>query len=114
VPEWQQYRYHATVESVYDGDTVTLVIDAGMDIMKRERVRLMRINAPEMRLAERPDGLKSRDYLRSLLPAGKRVDIQTFKDRTDKYGRYLAEIQIDQGNVSDLMAHSGHAVYQNY
>jgi len=40
------------------------------------------------------------------------------KDRRGKYGRYLAEIWIEQdgvwSNVNDALVAAGHAVYQEY
>ena len=59
------YYYRAVVVSVYDGDTCTVDIDLGLNTWVRgEKLRLYRINAPELRGPERPEGLKSRDFLR--------------------------------------------------
>ena len=60
------YEYRAFVRKVYDGDTVTVDIDLGFDVvLKGQKIRLVRINAPEVRGKERPEGLKSRDALRN-------------------------------------------------
>jgi micrococcal nuclease len=113
------YHYRATVTDVYDGDTCTVDIDLGLKTWVRgEKVRLYRINAPELRGVERPKGLKSRDFLREQID-GKDVIIQTIKDRKGKYGRYLAEIwlQADDGeaiNINDLLVKNGFAVYKDY
>lgn len=112
------YHYQAKIVSVYDGDTCTLDIDVGLHVwVHDEHVRLSRINAPEVRGEERPAGLAARDFLRNLIE-GKEVFIQTIKDQKEKYGRYLAEIYIQQGedwtNVNDLMVQNGHAVYKEY
>ncbi|MFN2152920.1 MAG: thermonuclease family protein [Anaerolineales bacterium] len=113
------YHYRATVTDVYDGDTCTVDIDLGLKTWVRgEKVRLYRINAPELRGVERPEGLKSRDFLREQID-GKDVIIQTIKDRKGKYGRYLAEIwlQADDGeaiNINDLLVKNGFAVYKDY
>ncbi len=86
------YSYKAVVRSVYDGDTCTVDIDLGLGTwVHGEKIRLYRINAPEVRGVERPAGLKARDFLRSLID-GKEIFIQTIKDRKGKYGRYLGEI----------------------
>ncbi len=113
-----KYHYDANVISVYDGDTCTVDIDAGFNIwMRNEKLRLHRINAPEVRGAERPAGLLSRDYLRNLIDK-KKILIQTLKDKKGKYGRYLAEIwlETDAGwiNVNDKLVEDGHAVYKDY
>ena len=41
------YHYKAEVLSVYDGDTVTLMIDQGMKHFARVKVRLVGINTPK-------------------------------------------------------------------
>jgi len=113
------YHYRAKVVSVYDGDTCTLNIDLGLDLMKRnEKVRLSRINAPEVRGEERPQGLVARDWLRERID-GRTVWIQTLKDKKGKYGRYIAEIWIEDEpevfvNVNDELVARGLAVYKAY
>ena len=51
------YHYKAFVTQVYDGDTVTVDIDLGLHTwMKGEKLRLYRINAPELRGEEKEAG----------------------------------------------------------
>jgi micrococcal nuclease len=113
------YYYQAVVRYVYDGDTCTVDVDLGLKTwVMGEKVRLLRINAPELRGVERPAGLLSRDFLREQID-GKEVVIQTIKDDKGKYGRYLAEIWLkgdgDQWiNINDLMVQQGHAEYHEY
>ena len=112
------YFYQATVNSVYDGDTVKVDIDLGLKvIVKHESLRLNRINAPEVRGDEREQGLMSRDYLRSRID-NKTVFLQTLKDKKGKYGRYLAEILLEENgeliNINDEMVEKGFAVYKEY
>ena len=113
------YHYRATVQSVYDGDTCTVDIDLGLSTwVHSEKLRLYRINAPEVRGAEREEGLRSRDFLRELID-GKAIVVQTIKDRKGKYGRYLAEIWLagEDGewiNINDLIVQEGYAQYADY
>jgi micrococcal nuclease len=113
------YHYRAMVVYIYDGDTCTVDIDLGLNTWVRgEKLRLYRINAPELRGAERPEGLKSRDFLREQID-GEKVVIQTIKDKKGKYGRYLAEIwrvsvEGEAININDLMVEKGFAVYKEY
>jgi len=101
------YRYNATVRSVYDGDTCTMDVDLGLGCwVHGEKIRLCRINAPELRLSERPRGLLSRDFLRSKIDK-KKVILETIKDKKGKYGRYLGEIWIKDAdenwiNIKDM------------
>lgn len=113
------YHYKAKIVEVYDGDTCTIDIDLGLHTwIKGEKIRLTRINAPELRGTERTKGLKSRDFLRSLI-LDKEVFIETIKDKKEKYGRYLAEVWLenDKGkfiNINDEMVKNGFAKYQKY
>lgn len=112
------YQYKAFVTSVYDGDTCTVDIDLGLHIWARsEKIRLLRINAPEIRGKGRKKGLRSRDFLRELI-MDKEIIIGTFKDKKGKYGRYLGEIWLPlEGeilNVNDLLVEEGYAEYKKY
>jgi len=116
--EHNLYYYKATVVSVYDGDTIRVDIDLGLKTwIREEKIRLARINAPELRGNERTAGLQARDFLRSVI-LNKEVLLQTIKDRQGKYGRYLGEIWLKDGetyvNINDEMVKNGHAVYQDY
>jgi len=115
----QLYVYKAHVVSVYDGDTCTVDIDLGLRTwIRKEKIRLHRIDAPEIRGAEREQGLKSAEYLRQLI-LDRDIILQTIKDRKEKYGRYLGDIWVldDSGvyfNVNDKMVSEGFAIYFNY
>ena len=117
--ELSLYHYKGIIKSVYDGDTCTVDIDLGLHIWARdEKLRLNRINAPEMTGTEKPEGIKSRDFLRNKI-LGKEVTIQTIKDKEEKYGRYLAEIWLEEKkgeftNINDLMVTEKFAVYKKY
>ncbi len=109
------YFYKAHVIKVYDGDTCTMDIDLGLHVwIHGEKIRLARINTPEVRGDEREQGLKSRDYLRELI-LDKDVFLETIRDKKGKYGRYLGEIWIldDSGeyiNINEKMLDDGYAV----
>jgi micrococcal nuclease len=113
------YHYRARVTAVYDGDTCTVDIDLGLSTWIRgEKLRLNRINAPEMTGTDKPKGTAARDYLRSLI-LDKDVVLETIKDAREKYGRYLAEIWLEQPggtplNINDQMVAAGHAKHQSY
>lgn len=117
--EQHLFHYKATVVDVYDGDTCTVDIDLGFGIwMRGEKIRLLRINAPEVKGSSRAKGLKSRDALRKMIQ-GKEIFLQTIKDRKEKYGRYLGEVWLKEKkekylNVNDWMVKDGFAVYKKY
>jgi micrococcal nuclease len=108
------YYYNAVVASVYDGDTCKVDIDLGLGVwVRNEKIRLCRINAPELRGADKAKGVAAAAYLKKLV-LGRKVTLQTFKDFKEKYGRYLGELWLKDSNVSDMMVAKGHAKYQEY
>lgn len=111
------YHYKAEVISVYDGDTITVMIDQGMKHFARVKVRLIGINTPEIRtkdLEEKARGYAAKDFLKGLIE-GKTVIINTVKK--GKFGRWLGVIWLYEGDmdqlgesINDLMIKNGHAV----
>ncbi len=103
------YEYRAFVRKVYDGDTVTVDIDLGFDVvLKNQKIRLVRINAPEVRGKERSEGLKSRDALRAKI-GNRWIKIRTQKDKKGKYGRWLGEIWLEDLCINDWLISEGFA-----
>lgn len=108
------YQYLARVMKVLDGDSVHLEVDQGLDHLQKLKVRLYGINAPELASAAGPP---ARQHLIGLLGWATTtiptVFIRTIKDRTEKYGRYLAlifpTITMDV-SVNDQMIRDGFAV----
>ena len=101
------YEYRAFVRKVYDGDTVTVDIDLGFDVvLKAQKIRLTRIDAPEVRGSERAEGLKSRDALREKI-GNKWIRIKTQKDKKGKYGRWLGELWLGEECVNDWLLTEG-------
>lgn len=102
------YTYHALVIDCFDGDTITAIVDIGFSITITEKFRLYGINTPElMKGNNREAGKSAKDFLHGLI-YGKEVVIKTYKTK-EKYGRFLAEIEIDGVNVNKTMIDSGHA-----
>jgi micrococcal nuclease len=91
------------VSEVYDGDTITCDVDCGFGVtLVKQKIRLIGINAPEVRGDERDAGVISRDALREKI-LNKRVTLKTLKDSKEKYGRYLATILLkEDGHVIDI------------
>ncbi|MGI8425443.1 MAG: thermonuclease family protein [Actinomycetota bacterium] len=108
------YEYAARALNVLDGDSVYLEIDLGLKVMTRAHVRLAHINAPEL---HQEKGAAARDRLTELLrtyPIGEEplnrypLTIKTTKDKTEKYGRWLATIKIAEGlDVGETLVKEG-------
>lgn len=103
------YEYSATVIKVTDGDTLHLLVDLGFTVREEIEVRLARINAPEMSTAA---GKLAKAYAEDWLSGQPVLRIKTYKDRKEKWGRYLADVFTPDMTVclNDLMVSSGHAV----
>ena len=97
--------------------TITVRIDLGFGVFKIEKLRLFGINTPEVRGEEREEGLKSRDWLRTLI-LNKEIMVKTYRDKKGKYGRYLAYIFIEQEtgpvNINDWLVRENLAERRTY
>ncbi|AUC83578.1 thermonuclease family protein [Lacinutrix sp. Bg11-31] len=102
------YNYKAKIIAVYDGDTVTAVVDLGFLHSQEMKLRLFGIDTPEMRGAEKIEGKKVRDIVREMI-LDKEVEIHSYKDKQGKYGRYLATILIDGLDLNKWLVDNGHA-----
>ena len=113
------YEYKAKVISVYDGDTIRVIIDLGFGVIlnghdgKGVNLRLHGLNTPEVRGDEREKGLVSRDKLRERI-LDKDVRLKTFKDSTGKYGRYIAEIYLKDESINEWLITEGLAERKEY
>ena len=94
------YTYRGIVENVVDGDTFDIIVDLGFGIKVKQRFRLARVDTPEVRGEERPEGLKVKYIVENLL-LGKTVLLKS--EKQGSFGRYLAEIWIDDTNLSDYL-----------
>ena len=122
------YHYKATILRVIDGDTVEARVDLGFKIHFTQKFRLLNIDAPEIRGEKKNEGRAAASHLIKLicshaanledgkLPDGALavIQIETLKDKTGKYGRYLCRLWgLDQdGSMVDInqkMVHDGHA-----
>ncbi|MBN1687495.1 MAG: thermonuclease family protein [Candidatus Omnitrophica bacterium] len=110
------YTYPAVVTSVVDGDTFHALIDLGFGITLAQRVRLRRIDAPELITAE---GKDAKEYLENLLrPVNGAIVLQSHE--LDQHGRPIADVWTaadeEQGkdmkwkSLDEELVREGHAV----
>jgi endonuclease YncB( thermonuclease family) len=103
------YDYMAKVIKVYDGDTITVDIDLGFGIeLKKQSIRLLGINTPEVRGEEREQGLISKEALSNRI-LNKTILLKTYKDKKGKYGRWLGEIYLGEENLNEWLINEGYA-----
>ena len=91
-PEPYVYRLKA-VAKVVDGDTLDLDLDLGFSLVLRQRVRLLGLDAPEIRSnkdpAEKAKGLESQAFVNQWFSRPGEVLVRTTKE--EKYGRMPAD-----------------------
>ena len=81
------FTYKAAVERVVDGDTIIAKIDLGFGNQCREYLRFRGIDAPEI---DTQEGKKAKEFVVKELAKVDHVILTSTK--SDKYGRYLADI----------------------
>ena len=112
IPKHVPYVYSAVVTDVYDGDTVTVTIDLGFNVLlSDQKIRLLGVDTPELRGEEREEGLKVRDQVRKMI-LNKKVIIRTHKDKKGKYGRWLAEVFIEGKSINEWLKKEGYGEEQ--
>lgn len=89
------------VVKVYDGDTITIETQRG----DTERVRLVDIDAPELKQAH---GVEARDALAELLELDGGAVVVKYSGR-DKYGRLLGTVTVDDTDANVWQVNHGHA-----
>ena len=94
------YTYQAIIQEpsdIYDGDTFTVDLRLGFNVVLRhQKLRLYGIDTPEVRGDEKVEGKKVRDWVRHELGRhikfAKPIIIQSYRDKSGKYGRWLATV----------------------
>jgi micrococcal nuclease len=109
------FIYKAEVTNVVDGDTVDMVIDQGFYNQTKQRVRLLRVNTPELTdkdPAVRQKALEAKQFVINTV-LNKKVVIRS--EKSDSFGRFLAEVYYLDGevqkNLSDELINGGLAVH---
>ena len=99
------YEYNVKkVIKIVDGDTIDVDIDLGFNISFSQRVRLAGIDTPESRTKdarEKALGLEVKNKVKFSMESAKKVVIKTeLPDSTEKYGRILGWVYLDDSTKS--------------
>lgn len=98
------FEYKATVIRVVDGDTLELELDLGFDTFRKEKVRLARVDTPEVygvkkESAEYQKGQLASQFTKEWIEkTNGEIVVKTEKDKTGKYGRYIVEVFAGDGD----------------
>lgn len=113
------YTYEAQVTKVFDGDTFHALIHLKDDIYLEQRVRLRRLDAPEIITAA---GQQAKKVLERVLSssvkrgrtkegasatADKQPILIKVSKTDDQYGRYLVDVWVDGANIDQELLDSG-------
>lgn len=112
------YEYRCKIVRVVDGDTVDVDIDLGFNTwIHNERVRLEGLDTPESRTSDSIQkffGLLAKAQLEFLLPVGSDHILQTTSiSSTEKYGRTLGFIKLDNSTVNQWLIDNHYGVAYN-
>lgn len=110
-PTEPDYLYAVEPLRVIDGDTFDVQVDLGFEVLRRYRLRLADVDAPENKT---PEGAEAARYVVERLAASTMVVVQTV--RVDLHGRYVAHVfyttqQSDKPSKADVYK-SGHYLNQ--
>lgn len=92
-----RWLWRARLDRVIDGDTVDMYLDTGFHTVRKERIRLTGINAPEIEKDTKEAGLAAKIFVQDWMNNGSLAGsnlfpfvVETFK--SDSFGRYLGKV----------------------
>jgi micrococcal nuclease len=97
----------ATVVRVVDGDTIDVVFASTTDPV---RVRYIGVDTPELYQGQDPEcGSSEASAYNSALVMGRVVELVSDQDDTDRYGRLLRYVYVDDIMVNEQLVRDGYA-----
>lgn len=99
------FTYAASVQKVVDGDTLIATLDFKSTFSISQKMRLRGIDCPEL---DTEEGQKAKRFVEDRLKNCDFIIVKTYKDRTDRFDRYLADIFYLPGEADEnKVAHEG-------
>lgn len=109
------FQYRAIVTQHFDGDTIGIIADQGLDGRHEIAVRFADVSSPEMNA---PGGPEAKEYLQKIIPVGTPVGVESQDLIYERYsfrrivGRVFRELEDGTlSSVSVEMIKAGHAVW---
>ena len=105
----EKYLYNGFCTKVVDGYTIDVNVDLGFTVFVKIRLRLRGINTMEMSDKDptiRARAVAAKQFLEDRV-LNENVVIESFK--TDKYGRWLADVFVGDTSMNNLLLEEGHA-----
>lgn len=91
------FTYKARLLKVSDGDTYIVDMDTGLNEFIGQKLRLRGIDCPEI---DTEEGKRAKRFVESRLKACEFIIVKTYKDRSDMWDRYLADVFYAKGQAS--------------
>jgi micrococcal nuclease len=108
------YQYEAHCDRVIDGDTLQVTVSLGFMLTMDMRLRLARINTPEMHSKDPEVRERAKEAQAFVVHRVLDKDIVIQTRKADAFGRYLAEVwcvvEGEQRNLNDDLLAAGLAV----
>ena len=105
-----KYEFKILQFRVIDGDSVEAVLDLGLALTSKEVIRMIGVDAPEVRtknLEEKQAGFLAKQWLIDKMEAATLLVCDSVDFRRGKYGRVLGSVIADGVNLNTLMISEG-------
>ena len=106
-------EYPGRITRIIDADTFEVIVDLGFNTSMDIRVRLLGIDAPEIRGAEKKAGIESLKFASQLIVQKSigQWPVTIYTHKKDSFGRWLADIVFTDGtDLADELINNGYAV----
>lgn len=102
------WEYRAELDRAVDGDTLDLKVDLGFSIHNHIRVRLADVDTAEIYGVKKDSdeyqrGIEHKNFVEEWFEDKDQLTVRTEKDRTGKYGRYIARVYADAECLNDRL-----------
>jgi micrococcal nuclease len=94
-----------SMERVVDGDTIDVVIDLGLGVLSKQRIRLLGMDTPELRTSDEKEkkyGIMSKYKMENWInvsDVSENIELRCLeRDSREKFGRLLAEVWVKKEN----------------
>jgi micrococcal nuclease len=102
MPMKPDYVYKAKVTHLVDGDTFDAIVDLGMNVHIKARIRVLGINTPEIRGENKEEGFRSKFFVANMLErTDNEVILQSHSQ--DSFHRWLCDVYIGDDNLAEKL-----------
>jgi micrococcal nuclease len=105
------YTRNAELVRVIDGDTFECLIDMGLRIYVKKKIRVYGINCPEMKGLSKPEGQRAKKFAQEWFKNNLEFTVRTVNDGLeDSFGRLIAVVESSTGTLEQALLDNGLAI----